>query len=137
MFVAGCSLSSGGGEGPDAEPDAVAITDDAPACALGSLSGIWRARYQVLDGDCGPKQDELVMPTGTLFVEDGCAVAESIVASDACAQHVDFTCPVDGGDMRAVGDFTQIDATHVEWFAVLTYPTCAGTYGARLTKIRD
>jgi hypothetical protein len=128
MSVSGCASDDGNSEFND--------------CAMGDLTGTWRAHYDEVNGNCGPIADETALFDPDADPGPGCIVNNSIISDDKCRADMDFSCPTtdDRGTqdwvmvMRHVGPGRLSGTATVQ----VNHPavgTCRSTYNVTITQL--
>jgi hypothetical protein len=106
-------------------------------CALGELTGTWRAHYVETNGNCGSIPDATVMANS----ESDCTVESQQVSADKCRKDSTVTCPTtDGlGTSSQVSVMTQVAADRIEGTTTVQIVhltgTCRSTYDLTVSRL--
>lgn len=62
-------------------------------CALGELTGTWRAQYAETNGSCGPIENETWILDPGAELPSGCEVLHQAISDDRCRADMAWICP--------------------------------------------
>lgn len=110
-------------------------------CAIGQLTGTWRAQYVETNGTCGPIADETFI-AGVPDPSGQCTVTTSQVSSDRCRIDIAFNCPTTDGQgtvawvvvLRQTSQ-TQLSGTGTVQVNHAVLGTCRSTYDITVTRL--